>query len=428
MKKIFLLLLILLISISFTGMAETKPPVYVVPIKSEVNPALATLVTSSLEKAEKNGASMVIFDIDTFGGRIDSALKISDAITGTSLPTLSYIDNRAISAGVAIAISADKIVVNSRATIGAAETVPYSEKNVSFWSGELKDIAQNKGRDPEIIAAMADKDIEIPGIIEKGKLLTLTSDGALKYGIADYMANSLKEILGKEGLAGTPLIEVKPNLQIRIAQFASSVTWGPIILSLAMIFMLIELLTPSFGLFGTLSIGLFALYFGGNILAGYSGYEVLVMFAAGLLLLLVEAFIPGFGVAGAGGIILILLSVIISAENFTQAITAIVVAFVVSIIALALIIKYAPKSKFYDRIILKTSLSKEAGFAATEDYSEYIGKEGVAITPLRPAGIVEVNGKRLDVVAEGTFVKSGSKVVIIGVEGRRIIIKEKEAE
>jgi NfeD-like. len=152
------------------------------------------------------------------------------------------------------------------------------------------------------------------------------------------------------------------------------------------------------------------------------------MFAAGLLLLLVEAFIPGFGVAGAGGIILILLSVIISAENFTQAITAIVVAFVVSIIALALIIKYAPKSKFYDRIILKTSLSKEAGFAATEDYSEYIGKEGVAITPLRPAGIVEVNGKRLDVVAEGTFVKSGSKVVIIGVEGRRIIIKEKEAE
>ncbi|MDI6601701.1 MAG: NfeD family protein [Thermoanaerobacteraceae bacterium] len=426
MKRIIIFILAFIILAMPYGMAETKSPVYVIPVKGEVNPALVTLVTNGIEKAETNGASLIIFDIDTLGGRIDSSLKISDAIIKSNIPTLSYINNRAISAGVAIAISSDKVVVSSRATIGAAETIPYSEKNVSFWAGELRDIAENKGRNPKIIAAMADKDIEIPGVIEKGKLLTLTSNDAVKHGIADYQADGLKDILEKERLTGAPIVDVKPNLQIRIAQFASSVTWGPIILSLAMICMLIELFTPSFGLFGTLSVALFALYFGGNILAGYAGYEVLIMFVAGLLLLFVEAFMPGFGVAGIGGVVLIFLSVIISAQNITQAMITLGVSFIISIVALVLIIRYAPKSKFYDRIILKTSLSKEAGFEATTDYNVYEGKEGIAITTLRPAGIVEVDGKRLDVVTDGAYIEAGSRVRITAVEGRRIIVKRKE--
>lgn len=426
MKRLICLVAALIILTASIGLAETKSPVYVIPVKGEVNPALATLVRDGIEKAETNGASLIIFDIDTLGGRIDTALNISEAIIESDIPTLSYINNRAISAGVAIAISSDKVVVNSKATIGAAETIPYSEKNVSFWTGELKAIAENKGRDPQIIAAMADKDIEIPGVIEKGKLLTLTSDGALKHGVADYQENSIKDILEKEELTGAPIINVEPNLQIRLAQFASSVTWGPVILSLAMIFMLIELFTPSFGLFGTLSVALFALYFGGNILAGYSGYEVIILFAAGLLLLFVEAFIPEFGVAGIGGIVLIIASVIVSAQNVTQAIITLVVSIVASIITLFFIIRYAPKSRFYDRIILKTSLTKEAGFEATENFNQYLGKEGMAVTTLRPAGIAEVEGKRLDVVTEGAYIESGSRIRIVKVEGRRIIVEKKE--
>ncbi len=427
MKRWILFIVAFIIFITSYGFAETRSPVYVIPVKGEVNPALFSLVSNGIDEAQTRGASLIVFDIDTYGGSIDSALKISEAIMNSQIPTLSYIDYRAISAGVAIAISSDKVAVNPRATIGAAETIPDSEKNVSFWSGELRSIAEDRGRDPEIIAAMADKDIELPGIIEKGKLLTLTGGGALKHGIADYQAGSIKDILGKEGLTGAPIINIDPNLQTRLAQFASSATWGPLILSLAMIFMLLELFTPGFGLFGTVSVALFALYFGANILAGYSGYEALALFAGGVILLLIEAFvIPGFGVTGIGGIVLLIASVIVSAKNITQAVAALIIAFAASAVALFFIIRYAPKSRFYDNIVLKTSLTKEAGFEATENYNIYEGKEGIAVTTLRPAGIAEIEGRRIDVVTDGTYIEAGNRIRIVKTEGRKIIVEKKE--
>ncbi|MEL7568800.1 MAG: nodulation protein NfeD, partial [Dehalobacterium sp.] len=306
MKKLFtrwLWAMILLLVLYVPASAQPGNLVYVVPIEGTIDPALATFVERTYDEAERAGATRVILEIDTYGGYIDAAIRINERVMTSPVPTSSFVTRKAISAGVLITLSGEKIFMAPGTTIGAAEprvgNEKADEKVVSMWSQKLRAAAETHGRDGNIAAAMADEDLEISGLKAKGKLLTLTQKQALDLGFADYAAADRQEVLDISGLSASRVVEAKTSMAERLARWAVSPYISPILLTIGIAGLILELFTVGFGIAGTLGIIAMGLYFGGHIIAGLSGLESVLLFIVGIILMLVEAFvIPGFGIAG----------------------------------------------------------------------------------------------------------------------------------
>ena len=409
----------------FSSGQSTGNNVYVIPIHGEINPAVTGHVRKALNEINRDSnAALIIFEIDTYGGRIDAAEEISKEILGIGIPTVSYVNTKAESAGVLLTISGDTIVMAPAGTIGSAETIPNTEKVLSMWTSLLRGVAEEKDRDPNLVASMADRSISIPGVIEEGRLLNLTTQEAINLGLADFSAKDYFSIVDELEIENANIIVMDVNFTVRLAQALSSSYVASMLITIGFIGFIIEIFTAGFGLGGTISLIAFALYFAGGILAGNTGAGVLIIFLAGVLLLLIEAVVPGFGVTGIGGIISIVISIVMAANDARSATIYIFVALVLSIIFLILLLKYGSRSKFFDKIILMEKLNKEKGYQATKEYGHLVGKEGVVLTLLRPSGTIEVGDEILDVVSDVGFVEKGSIVRIVKVEGRKIIVKK----
>lgn len=423
---ILMLIAIMISSFSFaeaTSPAQTRGNVYVIPIEGEINKATYKFVRDSMADIDPNTTEAIIFDIDTYGGLVDQAINIKDLIISSPIPTISYVNNKAVSAGVLMTIASEKVAMSSSATIGSAETRPNEEKILSMWRGVLRDTAQLRGRDEKIIEAMADVDIEIEGIVEKGKLLNLTSKEAKEYGISDLTANSYDEILEHFDLQGAKIVEVSENLQVKLSKYIASPYVGSLLLTLGFVGMVIEILTPGFGLGGTISIIGFGLYFGGNILAGNSNWTSLVLFVTGLILLVVEVIVPGFGLPGIGGMIFVFLGVVLAVDSITTALLSLSIAVIVTAIVTVFLVKLGFKSKVIGKIVLTSNHTTERGYLSTNSMDIYVDKIGVSKTELRPTGFIEIEGIRLDALAESGYIPKDSSVKVVKVEGSKIFVR-----
>ncbi len=425
-KKLIIYCFLIILGLSIVQ-AETPQKTYIIPIKGEINGALVTFLDKAISEAEANDAAQIIFEIDTPGGLVEQAEQISELIMSTTVPTISYIKNNAISAGVIITISSNRVIANKAINIGSAETRPKEEKYLSYWVGKLKTVAELKGRDPEIIAGMADVNIEIEGIKEKGKLLNLTASEALQYGIVDKVVDGKVGLFDYIGVNENDVILLDYDFQTKIAHFTNSVFVSTILISLGIIGIVGEVFTAGFGLFGSIGIMSFALFFAGRVIAGHAGWGILILFIAGIILLGIEVAIPGFGVPGLAGIACIILSIVIGSRDAVEAIQSFVVAIILSIIVLVMVFKFAPRNKLFDHIILKNEQQKSSGYVSEiEEKVELIGQLGEALTLLRPAGTINIGDKRIDVVSEGAYIKKGSKVKVIAVEGNRVVVRKIE--
>lgn len=418
---IFILITILLLPNCVIG--QENENVYVIPINGNINKATYQFVQKEVNKIEKFKPKAIIFEIDTYGGLISEAGKIKDLIFSLETPTISYVNNKAESAGVLITISSEKIAMSEGATIGSAETIPNDEKTLSLWVSWLRDAAERRGRDDEVIAAMADKDIEIDGLVKKGKLLNLNATRAKETGITDVIANSYEDILDYFNIEYNNIVKSDIDLRTNIAKYVSDPFVSTFLLMIGFIGLIVEVFTPGFGLGGTIGFIAFSLFFGGNILAGNSTWSALILFVVGIILLLIEAAAPGFGVPGVGGIISIFISIVLAMNSFKVAVISFSIAIIATAIVAVLLIKYGYKSPYLDKIILSTKLDKDHGYISSETKYDYLGKEGIAVTDLRPSGIISIDDKRLDSVSEGGFIEKGEKIKVIKVEGSKIIVK-----
>ena len=162
-----------------------------------------------------------------------------------------------------------------------------------------------------------------------------------------------------------------------------------------------------------------------NVFSFVEGIETLqaVLFLLGLLLLIVEAFIPGFGIAGGTGLVLLVVGIITTARTAFEAFVMVVILILLVALMLFVILRSAKKGTLSKKLILWSASRHEEGFSTTADTSSMTGKEGIAITILRPAGTGEFDGKRFDVVSEGAFIERGSRIKVIRTEGRRIVVE-----
>src|SRR5512145_80105 len=212
--------------------AQKTPVVYVAPIEGIIDLGLAPYVQRVLNEATDAGAAAVILEINTFGGRVDAAVLIRDALLNSRVQTVAFVNKRAISAGALIALATEKIVMGDGGTIGAATPVqmgqpgapaqPVEEKTVSYVRKEFRATAEARKRPPLIAEAMVDADVEIPDLIEKGKLLTLTTEEALKHKVADFRAETIESVLEHLGLAGSQVRRVSPNWAEELVRFLTN--------------------------------------------------------------------------------------------------------------------------------------------------------------------------------------------------------------
>ncbi len=431
----------------FISRAESakKCKVFHVKVEGVVDLGLAPFIERVLADAERTRACGVVLEMNTLGGRVDAALKIRDALTSSKVKTVAFVNSRAISAGALIALSCKKIALAEGSTIGAATPVqigagggaaPVSEKMISYFRSEFKATAEKMGRPERIAEAMVDPDVEIKGLTEKGKLLTLTTDEAIKYKIGDYKAGTFDEVLKKEGWKGADVTTLSPNWAERFVRLITHPMVASLLLTLGILGMIMEFKTVGWGVAGTIGVVCIGLFFFGHLLVHLAGWEEMLLFIAGLVMLVVEVFVtPGFGVLGTLGIAACLVSLVLSMvgsplefhiDELKISVLRLVVAMSLGMGGAILLAVFFPQTRYGRRLFLDEELSSEKGVVASSNLEEFVGKRGVALTVLRPSGTALVAGKRLSVVTRGEFIDRGATVEVINVEGSRIVVREFE--
>lgn len=311
MKALYNLCFLILL---FTICLNAQKKVYIAYIEGDIDLGLAPYVSRVVAEAEKDNAEAIIFKINTFGGRVDAATQIKDAIINTDLLTIAFINNRAISAGALIALSCKKIVMVPGSLIGAATVVDQQgekvgEKYQSYMRSEMRSTAEKNGRRVDIAEGMVDERVVVPGIDDSTKLITLTSTEALKYGFADTLLKDYDEIFAYFKLGKAEKVFQKSNWAEDVVRFLNNGIVSSILIMIGIFGLMAEIKSPGWGLPGTAALIALALFFGSSYILQLASVIEILMFVAGLVLLLLEIFvIPGFGVAGISGIILIIAS------------------------------------------------------------------------------------------------------------------------
>jgi len=442
MRRWTFLLLALCWSIGASGQEKPRPAplVYVAPVEGIIDLGLAPFVQRVLDEAAAAGAAAVVLEINTFGGRVDAAVQIRDALLNAKVPTLAYVNRRAISAGALISLAAQHLVMAPGATLGAATPVqagggaaqPVSEKTVSYVRKEFRATAESRKRPALIAEAMVDPDVVIRGVIEKGKLLTLTTDEALKHKVAEARADSVPAALEHAGIRGAELRRAAPNWAENVVRFLTHPVLSSLLVTLGMLGIIIELRSPGLGLAGAIGVGSLAAFFWGHWIVQLAGLGELLLAFAGVVLLVLEFFvIPGFGVAGILGILALAGALVMSVvgsgatpEFFMFAAGRIVFSLLLALLASFVLLRFMPRTRLGRQLILDTGLG--AGYAsgsAPEADLRWLGKRGLTTSPLRPAGIAEIEGTRVDVVSEGELIEPGTPVEVVRVDGNRVVVR-----
>lgn len=464
--KVRLFLIYILLVTALTA----QESLYVIPIKGTIEPSLTVFIRNSIKDAEK-GDGPIIFEIDTFGGRVDSALQITTLIGSLkNRETIAYIPSNpeglgvSWSAGALISFACNTIYMSEGTSIGAAAPVYMTpegsemadEKTVSAVRVQMQSLAEKNGYPESVALAMVDKDVELyevdrgngPELIKKeeldseeegklilkeGKLLTLTAKEMEYYGISTKTIKDfveLQEIIGIE-----EIVYFEQNLPDRLVAFLTSSTILALLMTLGLITLYMEITSPGFGVMGTIGIISFAIVFIGAELLGTLDSLELLLFLAGLSLLVVEVFvIPGFGVTGISGIILIGLSLILSQQDFiipkwewqwtvfNRNLTVLLVVFISTILGITLLMSLFPRIKLFRHLVLGSETPIPT--TKTEEKTTENPIFGVTKTNLRPVGKVEIDGEIFIGKSDGPYIDAGKPVEVLETIMGSKIVKE----
>ncbi|MCF7808621.1 MAG: nodulation protein NfeD [Candidatus Marinimicrobia bacterium] len=443
LRKLFILLLPLLI----------YPQVYILEVKGTIDMGLAYFFERQIPQLNVEGGDAIILDIDTFGGRVDAATMMKNALLNSELPTIAFINTKAISAGSLISLACDTIVMRTGATMGAttvvdAQSQKAGEKAQSYMREEMAATAESKGRNPDIAMAMVDESIDIDTLVladgdtlflddvkgaQAGKLLTLRTSTAMKYGMADYQFDSIDEILGHFGYAANNVEAIKPTWSEVIVRFLTDPIVSSLLMTIGFLGLIFEIQSPGWGIPGTFGLIALILFFSTSVIADLASMVEILFLLGGIVLIGIEAFvIPGFGVVGIFGIGLMIYAMFTmllpsapTAADINAALWALSIAVIGGVVGLGLLIKRMLKTKAWQRISLATSETLGEGYSGSLGLEELVGKTGVAVTKLRPSGTALVDEKRIDVVTFGDFIEQDAEIVVKRIDGNRIVVEKK---
>lgn len=426
-----LLLMLIAVVLSVPAMpAFAKSQVYHVPIEESVEKGLYAFLQRAVSEAEAQHAQAIVLEIHTPGGFTDAADQIGKLLDATELKVIAFINTKAHSAGAYIALHADEIYMKETATIGAAGVIDgegnaAAEKAQSAWIAAMITAAEAKDRDPRYAKAMADASVDLPEYrAPVGSFLTLTAAEAQKVGYSEATVKTLADVLAVAGFEDASVINMEPSLAENIARLITNPIVVPILLSIASLGLVLELYSPGFGIPGVMGLSALGLFFFGHTVAGFAGYETIIAFVIGLILVIAEFFVPG-GIVGIIGGVLIIGSLLFAGASVVHMAYSILIAMFIAVIGMVILMKFfGKKLHMFNKLVLTDATTTEEGYVSNTNRVELIGKKGQTVTPLRPAGTVLIEAERLDVVSEGSFIEVGKLVEVIKVEGSRIVVRQ----
>jgi membrane-bound serine protease (ClpP class) len=449
--KHFYLCLLLILSTSLVAQT-TDDKVVVFEIREDISPSATRIVSKGLNVAKEIDASLVIIDMDTYGGLLVDADSIRKAILDAPMPVYVLINKNAGSAGALISIACDKIYMAKGATIGSATVVNESgevapDKYQSYMRSIMRATAESHGKDtiikgsdtifqyrrnPQIAEAMVDERISVPGVVDSGRIAAFTTSEAIEVGYCEGEAGTVEEILEIENITDYSITIVTKSSIDKLIGFLS----GPAIQGVLIMFIFwgifFEIRTPGIG-FPLLAAVLSALvYFAPLYLDGLAANWEILLFVVGMVLIALEIFvIPGFGVAGISGITLTVTSLILSlirninfdfsnttSDEVNKALIVVFMALVGFIVGLILFGKGLLNSPLSKKIVLSHTLkdARVGEIPVDGGDSTLIGQNGIAHTDIRPMGKININDQIFDCKSLSDFISEGDSVVIVSRE------------
>lgn len=468
------------ISAAYSQEPEARK-VFVIPVSGTVDPGMAAFIERAHEQASSHPDAVVILKIDTFGGRVDSALQIVDTMLKFSKEqTIAFVSPKAISAGALIALSCGRLAMASGSTIGDVAPIMQSsegpkelgEKFQSPIRAKFRALAERNGYPVPLVEAMVTKKKEIlqvkttdgnlryldsqqfddlsksekekvvskKTIVEAGELLTMHDTEAMEYGFSLMTTDSISSLLNELDIGAYEITRIEESWSETMVRLIDSI--APILMMIGLAGLYIELKSPGFGFPGAAGVFCLALVFLSQYLVGLATYTEFFILAAGIILMGVEVFVlPGFGIAGFGGIVLIVIGMILAMQDFVVPDPSIpwqtdilidngvrvLGSYVVAMIAGLLFIRYVmpriPSSR--EGPYLAATL-KDARAETRETQFVRPGDTGLALTYLRPSGKAEINDEMFDVITENQFLEKGTPIKVIDIQGNRIIVDKKE--
>ncbi len=432
---------------------------YVIPIRGDILPPMTYVVRRGVKEAMEAKAELLVLDLDTNGGRVDVTEEIIEIVSKFPGDTLTYVNRKAFSAGAFIAVGTRRIYMAEEAVIGAAapmlmapgggpvqlpETV--EAKMTSGVKALIRAKSEKHGHNPEVMEAMIDlnKELVIDGKIinPKGQILTLTSsEAAREYGdppkalLSSGTYATLDLLLDELGYAGATRVEIRPTGVERLAFWLNAIS--PLLLALGLIGIYMEFKTPGFGVPGSLAVVALLLYFAGGYIAGLSGIEWVAVFALGVILIGLELFIfPGTLALGLTGSLLVLVSIVMAATDMYPGmpmvptlpalelpIRNLIIAGVLTGLGVWGLGWILPKTPAYWMLVSQSISGSASDAVRAVERSSQMGREGVALSVLRPGGKAKFGDAVLDVIVEGEMVERGARVRIVGHSSREAVVE-----
>lgn len=423
--------------------------VFLVRVEGQIDRGLAAYAQRVISEANDENADAIVVRLNTPGGALDAALDMKDAVLNSRVPTIALVDRQAFSAGALITIATEEIYMVPGGVVGAATPVlggtgeKASEKVVSAVRKDFAATAEARGLDPRVAEAMVDEDVEVPGLVEEGKLLTLTLQEAKTWGYATGSVDGLEQLLEIKGLASAELVDTSPTLAERTVQFLTNPVVSSLLITIGFLGLLFELQTAGWGVGGTVGLVALGLFFFGHFVAGLAGWEGVALVIAGIVLMGLEVLvIPGFGVAGilgilafVGGLYISLVGDFSSTDQLLRGGYILGGAFVLITVGTWLSLTYLPRTRSFGGLVLQSSSSqKPYPYLADSDprhgesRTDLTGVTGQAITDLRPSGMALIEGQRVDVVSQGEYIEAGAVIEVVHDEGYRRVVRRHVGE
>lgn len=423
--------------------AVSQKMVYRFYISEEINASMARKVSQAINEAILLKSDLILIHMNTYGGLLDAADSIRTRLLNCPIPVIVFIDNNAASAGALIAIACNKIYMRAGSSIGAATVVDQTaqalpDKYQSYMRAMMRSTAEARGRDPHIAEAMVDPTSYIKGISDSGKVLTFTTSEAIKHGYCNGMAENWREILTAENINDYQSKLYNPTwLEILIGYLIHPAISG-ILIMVMLGGLYFELQHPGIGF--PLFAGVLAaiLYFAPLYAEGLAANWEIFLFVIGLVLIALELFvIPGFGIAGILGIILMILGLSASMVNnngfdfsgivlkdLLGSVAIVVLSMAGSVIVFFTLGRGLMHSKSFNKMVLQDVLATGSESMAMIYDDSIIGKQAVASTVLRPSGKITYLNEVINATAENGFIEKDKQVEIIRYTSMGAVVRE----
>jgi len=455
-----------------------KQKVYVISVSGNVEPGMAAFLKRALDSADTPDPLFVL-KLDTFGGRVDSALLITDTLLNvTKGKTIAFVTNKAISAGALIALACDELVMKRHTTIGDCAPITYSsegpkmmgEKFQSPLRAKFRSLAKRNGYSPVLAESMVTEKMAVyevkksgetlymdarefdelsdsekekiasrRTVVEKGELLTMDAEEALTLGFSKMTVADFDELLTKLDILNYEIIHIEETWSESLVRFITTI--APIMMMIGLAALYTEIKSPGFGVPGIIGICFLGLVFFSQYLVGMADYTEMLLLMTGIVLLGIELFVlPGFGIAGFAGILCMTIGMILALQDFVlpdpafpwqaelltrnivQVLGAALAAFILSMLTFRYLLPQL--ATVISGPYLGATL-KDAHADSKEAQGVQVGDNGVALSFLRPSGKADIDGTRSDVVTEAEFIEKGTPIIVSAIDGNRIIVSRK---